>query len=89
MAKQEYSSYQKKVIQNYYQHKDTIVLTRLQELVTELYLAETPAKKKKLWQQVEKALDKIKLKPAAKAHILEKQNVEILAKNLNDWLRCD
>lgn len=89
MAKQEYSSYQKKVIQNYYQHKDTIVLTRLQELVTELYLAETPAKKKKLWQQVEKALDKMKLKPAAKAHILEKQNVEILAKNLNDWLRCD
>ena len=89
MAKQEYSSYQKKVIQNYYQHKDTIVLTRLQELVTELYLAETPAKKKKLWQQVEKALDKMKLKPAAKAHILEKQNVEILAKNLNDWLRGD
>jgi len=89
VAKQEYSSYQKKVIQNYYQHKDTIVLTRLQELVTELYLAETPAKKKKLWQQVEKALDKMKLKPAAKAHILEKQNVEILAKNLNDWLRGD
>jgi hypothetical protein len=43
VAKQEYSSYQKKVIQNYYQHKDTIVLTRLQELVTELYLAEEKA----------------------------------------------
>ena len=89
MAKQEYSSYQKKVIQNYYQHKDTIVLTRLQEVVTELYLSETPAKTKRLWQQVEKALDKMKLKPAAKAHILEKQNVEILAKNLNSWLRAD
>ena len=87
MAKQEYSNYQKKVIQNYYQHKDTIVLTRLQELVTELYLAETPAKKKKLWQQVEKALDKMKLKPAAKSHILEKQDVQILAKNLEQWLR--
>ncbi|MHC4233073.1 MAG: hypothetical protein ACYSTW_10800 [Planctomycetota bacterium] len=87
MAKQEYSSYQKKVIQNYYQHKDTIVLTRLQELVTELYLAETAVKKKKLWQQVEKALDKIKLKPTAKAHILEKQDVQILAKSLEQWLR--
>ncbi|MHC5141868.1 MAG: hypothetical protein ACYSOD_07620, partial [Planctomycetota bacterium] len=86
MAKQEYSSYQKKVIQNYYQHKDTIVLTRLQELVTELYLAETAVKKKKLWQQVEKALDKIKLKPTAKAHILEKQDVQILAKSLEQWL---
>ncbi|MHC5136066.1 MAG: hypothetical protein ACYSO0_06620 [Planctomycetota bacterium] len=87
MAKQEYSSYQKKVIQNYYQHKDTIVLTRLQELVTELNLAETEAKTKKLWQQVEKALDKIKLKPTAKAHILEKQDVQILAKSLEQWLR--
>ena len=89
MAKQEYSNYQKKVIQNYYQHKDTIVLTRLQELVTELYLAETPAKTKRLWQQVEKALDKMKLKPATKAHILQKQDVQILAKNLNSWLRAD
>ncbi len=87
MAKQAYSNYQKKVIQNYYQHKDTIVLTRLQELVTDLYLAETPAKTKRLWQQVEKALDKMKLKPAIKAHILEKKSVEVLAKNLQQWLR--
>ena len=87
MAKKEYSNYQQKIIQNYYQHKDTIVLTRLQELVTDLYLSETPAKTKRLWQQVEKALDKMKLKPATKAHILEKQDVEILAKNLQQWLR--
>ncbi|OQY05428.1 MAG: hypothetical protein B6I25_05620 [Planctomycetales bacterium 4572_13] len=87
MAKQEYSNYQKKVIQNYYQHKDTIILTRLQELVTDLYLAETPAKTKKLWQQVEKALDKMKLKPAIKSRVIEKQSVEILAKNLNEWLK--
>ncbi len=88
MAKQEYSNYQKKVIQDYYKHKDTIALTRLQELVTELYLSETKAKTKKLWQQVEKALDKMKLKPAIKSRILEKQNVEILAKNLNEWLKA-
>ena len=88
MAKQEYSNYQKKVIQNYYQHKDTIVLTRLQELVTELYLAETEAKTKRLWQQVEKALNKMKLKPTIKSRILEKQNVELLAKNLNEWLKA-
>ena len=87
MAKQEYSNYQKKVIQDYYKHKDTIALTRLQELVTELYLAETEAKAKKLWQQVEKALDKMKLKPTVKSHILEKQDVQILAENLNGWLR--
>jgi hypothetical protein len=87
MAKQEYSNYQKKVIQNYYEHKDTIVLTRLQELITDLYLSETAAKTKRLWQQVEKALDKMKLKPAVKSRILEKQDVQILAKNLNEWLK--
>lgn len=87
MAKQEYSNYQKKVIQNYYQHKDTIVLTRLQELVTDLYLAETAAKKKRLWQQVEKALDKMKLKPAVKSRILETRDIQLLAQNLQEWLR--
>ena len=87
MAKQEYSNYQKKVIQNYYQHKDTIILTRLQELVTELYLAETQAKTKRLWQQVEKALTKLKIKPPVKARILETQDVKILAQNLQEWLR--
>ena len=86
MVKQEYSSYQKKVIQNYYQNLDTIALTRLQELVTELYLAETPAKKKRLWQQVEKNLAKLKIKPEIKSRILETQNVKILAQNLQEWL---
>ena len=42
--------------------RHTIALTRLQELVTELYLADTDAKKKRLWQQVEKALNKLKIK---------------------------
>lgn len=87
MAKQEYSSYQKNIIKNYYENLDTIALTRLQELVTELYLAETPAKQKKLWQQVEKALTKLKIKPPVKARILETQDVQILAKNLNEWLK--
>ena len=41
MAKgQEYSSYQRKVINRYYDNIDTITLTRLQELVSDLYLAE-------------------------------------------------
>ena len=87
MAKQEYSSYQKNIIKNYYDNLDTIVLTLLQELVTELYLADTAAKKKRLWQQVEKALTKLKIKPAVKARILETQNVKILAQNLQEWLR--
>ncbi len=87
MAKREYSRHQKAIIENYYKNLDTIALTRLQELVTDLYLANTPAKTKRLWQQVEKALTKLKIKPAVKARILETQDIKILAQNLNEWLK--
>jgi hypothetical protein len=41
MAKQEYSKYQKDVISNYYGNLDAIMLGKLSELVSELYLADT------------------------------------------------
>ena len=87
MAKKEYSSYQNKVISRYYDNLDTIMLGRLQELVTDLYLAETKAKKKQLWERVHKALVKLKIKPAIVKHIMDKKSVTILAKNLEDWLK--
>jgi hypothetical protein len=87
MAQKEYSSYQKKVISNYYQHLDTILLTRLQELVTELYLADSAKKREKLWDRVAAALAKLKIPKPIQKHILDKQDVEILAQNLQDWLR--
>ena len=87
MAKKEYSSYQKKVISNYYQHLDTILLTRLQELVTELYLADSAKKRQKLWERVAAALEKLKIPKKIANHILDKQDAEILAQNLQEWLR--
>ena len=38
MAKKEYSEHQKAVISNYYGNLNTIMLQKLSELVTELYL---------------------------------------------------
>ncbi|MCD4831629.1 MAG: hypothetical protein K8R02_07475 [Anaerohalosphaeraceae bacterium] len=86
MSEKQHSSYQQNVIKNYYQNLDTITLTKLQELVTELYLADSAQKQKKLWANVEKAMIKLKIKPAVMENILKKRNVVILAKNLNDWL---
>jgi hypothetical protein len=85
MTKKEYSQYQKSVISGYYNNLDTIMLGKLGELVTELYLADTKAKKDRLWQRVHKAMLKLKVPPAIIDHIMEKQDVEILAKNLQDW----
>ena len=86
MAKNERSAYQKEVISRYYENLDTIMLGKLGELVTELYLADTPAKKDRLWQRVHKAMIKLKVPPAIIDHIMQKRNAEILAKNLQDWL---
>jgi hypothetical protein len=89
MAKSELSAYQKAVVSRYYENLDTIMLGKLGELVTELYLAETTAKKNRLWQRAQKAMTKLKIPPAIIDHIMEKQSVEILAKNLQDWLSKD
>jgi len=85
MAKKEYSKYQKSVISGYYNNLDSIMLQKLGELVTDLYLADTQTKKDRLWDRAHKAMVKLKIPPAIIDHIMKKQDVEILAKNLQDW----
>ncbi|MBN1805033.1 MAG: hypothetical protein JW837_07270 [Sedimentisphaerales bacterium] len=88
MAENDYSQYQKDVISGYYKNLDIIMLGKLSELVTELYLADTKAKKKRLWERAHKAMIKLKVPPAIINHIIQQENVEILAKNLQDWLNA-
>lgn len=86
MAKQ-FTGYQKKVIDDYYKNIDKIALAKLQDLVTEIYLAPTAEKKSRLWKQVAAALKKLQIKDAIAQHILKKQDPLLLAKNINDWLK--
>ena len=87
MAK-ERTNYQKNVISRYYENLDTIMLGKLQEMVTDLYLADTEVKKKRLWERVDKAMQKLKVKPNIYEHIMRKKDVTILARNLEDWLKA-
>ncbi len=87
MPKQEYTNYQKKVISAYYEHRDELALTSLQSVVTDLFLADTDAKRSRLWDRAHKAMLKLKVKPAILEHILAKKDVTLLAKNLQDWLK--
>ena len=73
MAKNDYSQYQKDVISGYYNNLDTIMLGKLGELVTELYLADTQAKQNRLWERAHKAMVKLKVPPAIIDHIMEKK----------------
>jgi hypothetical protein len=88
MGKQEYNKHQKKIISRYYDNLDTIMLTKLQELASEIYLAEgKPKKLDQLWDRVAKAMDNIAVPPDIQAHILAKRSPEILARNIEDWLK--
>lgn len=78
--------YQKKVIERYYDQRDVIMLNKLQELVTELYLADTDKKRDRLWARAETAMKNLKVAPAIMAHILETQRPEVLAANVTEWL---
>lgn len=85
MSKKELSNYQQGVVSNYYANLDTIMLQKLGELLSELYLAESDTQKARLWQRVHKAMLNLKIPPAIIDHIMQKKDVQILAKNLNDW----
>jgi len=87
MAQRDYSEDQQRIISKYYNQLDTIMLQKLQELVGELYLADTDAKRNRLWQRVQKAMVNLKVPDDIAAHILAQKDVETLARNLQEWLR--
>jgi hypothetical protein len=84
--KKEYTDYQKAVISGYQNNLDTIMLNKLGELVSDLYLADTPKKQERLWERVQKAMTNLKIPQPVADHIMQKHDVKILAQNINDWL---
>jgi hypothetical protein len=87
MAQHDYSDHQQRIISKYYNRLDTLMLQKLQELVGELYLADTDAKRNRLWQRVHKAMLNLKVPSEIEEHLLAKKDVETLARNLQDWLK--
>lgn len=88
MAKRpDLTRHQRGIVQRYYAHHGTIVVTRLQELVSELYLAEGK-KADQLWARVEKSLASIKCEPplpeSRVSSIVEARDVQALATLLTE-----
>jgi hypothetical protein len=78
---QEYSRNQRKIIDRYYQNEDTIVATRLAEIVSDMALADGDAKKlDRLWKRAEQALARTKLNPAEVRTVLERRDMIGLGK---------
>lgn len=80
----DYTPYQKGVIRRYYEHSETLALQKLGEIVSDLYLADAPQKRKKLWARVEKALMKLDCPVERREMVLESQDLEALAGLLSD-----
>ncbi len=81
----EYSKYQQKVIQRYYDNKEAISLQRLGELVTDLYLAEGK-KRETQWKHIVSALEKLKLPAARIEHLRKSDNPALVARLLEELL---
>ena len=75
----DFTKYQQKVIQRYYDNRDDIALTRVQELVTELYLSEGK-KRAKHWESVALHLGKLGVKPDVIAHLRKEDKPELVAR---------
>lgn len=85
-SEREYSSYQKKIIANYYRTAETRSVANLQEIVTELYLAGTEKKREQLWERARKALEALGMKQSMIEHILSTKKPEVLAAHVKDML---
>ena len=83
----ELSRHQKKIVERYHTHRDTIMLTKLQELVTELYLAQAKGTREALWKRARTAMENLGVKLGLIDHIIGEQSPEILAHNLQQWLK--
>jgi len=78
MSDKSYTKYQQKVIERYYEHKDSIALQRLQELVTELYLSEGK-KRTKHWDTVANNLEKLGVAKVTIDHLRKQDKPELVA----------
>jgi len=83
MADRDYSKYQKKVIQRYYDNRDGLDGQRLSELVADLYLAEGK-KKAKLWETAKELMTRLNVPASRVEHVVATGDAAILAEVVKD-----
>jgi len=83
MAKR--SAYQQRVIRDYYRNQDAILMQRLGDLVTDLFLAEGK-QRGRLWKRVAAILEKLQVPKNQVQHIVQSDNPTLLANLLKQLL---
>lgn len=83
MADRDYSRYQKKVIQRYYENRPALDEQRLAELATELYLA-SDKKKVKLWESAKELMERLGTPASRVAHVIKTADPALVAEVVKD-----
>ena len=79
------SSYQQRVIRDYYRNQDAILLQRLGDVLSDLYLAEGKARVR-IWKRVATTLEKLKVPNDRIQHIVQSDNPTLVANLLKQLL---
>lgn len=82
----DFTRHQKKIVDRYYDNRDNIMVTKLSELVSELYLAETDKKRDQLWKRAELAMRNLKWKEPIIAHQMAQRRPDLLANQIKEWM---
>ena len=85
MGMENYSAHQQKIIKRYYENIDKVAWQRLSELVADLYLAEGK-KRDKLWASAASFMEKLKVPQPKIDSIVQKKDVEALAKLVKELM---
>jgi hypothetical protein len=81
----ERTKYQEKVIKNYYRNQDAILMQRLTEMVSNLYLAEGKSRAR-LWKNAAGVLEKLKVPATRVEHLLKSDDPALLARLVEELL---
>lgn len=80
MAKgQDLSRHQRGIVNRYYEHRDTIMVGKLAEIVSELYLATDAKKADKLWKSAHTALGNTEIDAATIERVVAARDIKQLA----------
>ena len=83
MAERDYSRFQKKVIQRYYDNRPALDEQRLAELATELFLA-SDKKKVKLWESAKELMERLGTPASRVEHVIKTADPTQIAEVVKD-----
>jgi len=85
MPKGQYlNPHQKGIVRRYYEHRNDLMIQKLGEIVSELYLCDDPKKTDRLWERAEKALLNAEAPKPQVEVLMKSRDLKSLARLVNE-----